>query len=170
MRKDCVVRGGKLSDIKETASDAAEIIRQLGTPGVRESLDKAKEITNTLKEIMEIMRTPEWVGNIENISKMVEKMPDLSAILGNGALGDVKGLVQSTKKVMDNLGKEEGGIKGRDLQELSIAFKEMLQSFKVLADELAAAAAESHQSGSLRNTKDAAASLSSAYKAATNSS
>ena len=158
--------GGKLSDIKETTSDAAEIVRQLGTPDVRESLGKAKEIIDTVKEIMETMKTPEWVQNLENMRKMVEKMPDLSAMSGNGAFGDLKGLVQSTKNVMDSLGREEGGIKGQDLQELSVAFKEMLQSFKVLADELAAAAAESNRSGSLRNTKDAASSLSSAYNTA----
>lgn len=157
---------GKLSDIKETTSDAAEIMRQLGTPDVRESLDKAKKITDTVKEIMEIMKTPEWVRNIENMSKMVEKMPDLSAMSGNGAFGDVKGLVQSTKNVMDSLGREEGGIRGQDLRDLSMAFKEVLQSFKMLMDELAAAAAESNRSGSLRNTKDAASSLSSAYNTA----
>jgi len=161
---------GKLRDIKETTSEAAEIMRLLGTPGVRESLDTARDLASTVKEIMEIMRTPEWSRNIENIGRAIEKMPDLSATTGDGALGDVRGLVQSTKKVMDNLADEKDGLKGRDLQELSLAFKEMLQSFKILADELAATAAESNRSGSLRNTKDTASSLSSAYKTATSSS
>lgn len=160
---------GKLSDIKETTSDAAEIMRQLGTPGVRESLDTAKQITDTVKEIMEIMRTPEWVRNIENMSKMVDKLPDMSGKSDDGGIGDVKGLVQSTKKVMDDLSRD-GGIKGQDLAELVTAFKEMLQSFKVLADELAAAAAESGRSGSIRNAKDASSSLSNTYRMATSSS
>lgn len=157
---------GKLSSIRETTSDAAEIMRQLSTPGVRESLDTAKQITDTVKEIMEIMRTPEWVRNIDNISKMVEKMPDMSGKSSDGAFGDVKGLVQSAKKVMDNLSKEEGGIKGQDLKELVAAFKEMLQSFKALADELTAVAAESNRSGSLHDTKEAASSLSKTYRMA----
>lgn len=161
---------GKLSDIKETTSGAAEIMRLLGTPGVRESLDTARDLTATVKEIMEIMRTPEWVRNIENIGRAIEKMPDMSAAPGDGALGDVRGLVQSAKKVMDRVAQDEGGLKGRDLQELSQAFKEMLQSFKLLADELAAAAAESSRSGSIRDTKDASSSLSSAYRMATGSS
>lgn len=137
----------------------------MGTPGVRESLDTAKEITHTVKEIMEIMRTPEWVRNIENISKLVEKMPDMSGKSGDGGFGDVKGLVQSTKKVMDDLSKD-GGIKGRDLKELTVAFKEMLESFRSLADELTAVAAESNRSGSLREAKETASSLSSAYRSA----
>lgn len=151
---------GKLGSIRETTSDAAEIMRQLSTPGVRESLDIAKQITDTVKEIMEIMRTPEWVRNIENISKVVDKMPDLS-----GKSGDVKGLVQSAKKVMDDLSKD-GGIKGQDLKELAAAFKEMLQSFRALADELTAVAAESNRSGSLHDTKEAASSLSKTYRSA----
>jgi uncharacterized protein YoxC len=156
---------GKLSSIRETASDAVEIVRQLGTPGVRESLDTAKEITNTVKEILEIMRTPEWVRNIENISKVVDKMPDMSGKSGDGGFGDVKGLVQSTKKVMDDLSKD-GRIKGQDLAELAATFKEMLQSFKALADELTAVAAESNRSGSIRDAKETASSLSSAYRSA----
>lgn len=155
---------GKLGSIRDTTSDAAEIMRQLGTPGVRESLDTAKQITDTVKEIMEIMRTPEWVRNIENISKVVEKMPDMSGKSGDGGFGDVRGLVQSAKNVMDNLSKEEGGIKGQDLKELVGAFKEMLQSFKALADELAEVAADSNRSGSLHDAKQTASSLSSAYR------
>lgn len=160
---------GKIRDIRETASDAAEIIRQLGSPEVKESLDKAKEITDTVREITEIMRTPEWVRNIENISKMVEKLPDFSGTSGESAFGDVRGLVQSTKKVMDNLASEKDGLRGQDLQELVLAFKDMLQSFKILADELTAVAAESKRSGSLRNAKAASSSISSAYRMATGS-
>lgn len=157
---------GKLGSIRETTSDAAEIMRQLSTPGVRESLDTAKQITDTVKEIMEIMRTPEWVRNIENISKMVDKMPDMSGKSGDSGFGDVKGLVQSTKKVMDDLSKD-GGIKGQDLAELAATFKEMLQSFKALANELTAVAAESNRSGSLRDAKETASRLSKAYRMAT---
>lgn len=157
---------GKLNDIKETTSGAAEIMRQLGTPGVRESLDRAKDITDSVKEIMEILRTPEWVRNIENITKMVEKMPDMSAMSGNGAFGDVKGLVQSAKQLMDNLANDKNGIKGRDLQELAASFREMLQSFRLLADELAAAAAESNRSGALHDAKEATSSFSNTYNAA----
>jgi hypothetical protein len=50
-------RQGKLKDIRDTASDAVEILRELGTPGVQESLDKAKEMAIIAKEIMETMKT-----------------------------------------------------------------------------------------------------------------
>lgn len=37
----------KLKDIKETASDAVEIIRELGSPDVQESLEKIREVAKT---------------------------------------------------------------------------------------------------------------------------
>ena len=41
---------GKLHDIKQTASDAVEIMRQIGTPGVQESMDKVRQ-TATIASI-----------------------------------------------------------------------------------------------------------------------
>jgi hypothetical protein len=35
--------GGKLKDIRDIASDAVEIMRELGTPGVQETLDSVRE-------------------------------------------------------------------------------------------------------------------------------
>ena len=53
----------KQHDIKETASDAVEIMRQIGTPEVQESFDKIRETATIAKEIMEALKTPEIVKN-----------------------------------------------------------------------------------------------------------
>lgn len=60
--------GGKLNDIKETVSDAVEIMREIGTPGVQETFDQIREIAIIGKEIMEVMQTPGWQKNLENIN------------------------------------------------------------------------------------------------------
>jgi hypothetical protein len=39
----------KLKDIKETASDAVEIIRELGSPDVQKSLEKIKQVAQMMR-------------------------------------------------------------------------------------------------------------------------
>ena len=73
--------GGKLSDIKETASDAVEIMRELGTPGVQETFDIIREVAITAKEIMETMKAPEWQRNMENIRMISQNFNQISESL-----------------------------------------------------------------------------------------
>lgn len=82
-------RGGKLKDIRDTASDAVEILRELGTPGVQESLDKANEIAMIAKEIMESMKTPEWRQKLENLQLISQNMNGASTRIGD-ALKELK--------------------------------------------------------------------------------
>ena len=56
--------GGKLHDIKETASDAVEILREVGTPGVQETFDKIREVAVIGRDIMQLMKEQEWQRNI----------------------------------------------------------------------------------------------------------
>src|SRR5688572_27424903 len=107
----------KISDIKDTASDTVEILRQLGTPGVQETLDKARIMTITVKEIMETMKSAEWVQNLENIRKMMDDMNSSSLAMQNtvrelkesGVLGEAKSFMQSAKNTMDSFGGSGGG-------------------------------------------------------------
>ena len=57
---------GKLHDIKQTASDAVEIMRQIGTPGVQETMDKVRQTATIAKDVMESLKSPEMVRNKEN--------------------------------------------------------------------------------------------------------
>lgn len=159
----------KLSDIRQTTSDTVEILRQLGTPGVQETLDKARLMTITVKEIMETMKSPEWVQNMENMRKMMDDMNSSSAAMQNavrelresGVLDEIKGLAQSARKTMDSFG--GSGAQGQDMKETAAAFREMLASIKSLADELKLAAAESRQAGAIGDMQQAAKSVSGAY-------
>ena len=143
----------KISDIKDTASDTVEILRQLGTPGVQETLDKARTMTITVKEIMETMKSAEWVQNLENIRKMMDDMNSSSLAMQNtvrelkesGVLDEAKSFMQSAKKTMDSFG---GGGQGpgtkQDIHEVVVSFREMIDSFKLFTDELKAVAVESN--------------------------
>jgi hypothetical protein len=173
--------GGKLHDIKETASDAVEIMRELGTPGVRESFDVIKEIAVTAKEIMETMKTPEWQQNMENIRIISENMNSASTRMDRttkelketGVIDDAKDLIKAIKSKIgpfdDSKGQQtttatataatgtrsgSGSISGQDLKDLSTSSKEMLESIKALVEELRATIATSKRSGTIHHIEE----------------
>lgn len=162
---------GRLKDIKETASDTVEILRQLGTPGVQETLDKAKSIAVTVKDVMEIMKSPEWVQNIDNIRRIVDTVNESSIGMDNtfkqlkesGMIDETKQLIKSARSATDSFGRQEGGIKSQDLRDMSISLKEMLQSIKLLADELTVVAMESKRSGTLQELSQTGQNIASTY-------
>jgi hypothetical protein len=161
---------GKLHDIKETASDAVAIMRELGTPGVQESFEVIREIAMIAKDIMETMKSPEWQQNMENIriiseniNSVSERMDRTSAGLKEtGIIDDAKDLISTIRAKMGSFSDDGqqssagegragrvgggGGINGQDLKELSTSFKEMLESVKALASELRVTVAEDRKS------------------------
>lgn len=169
-------KGGKLHDIKETASDAVEIMRELGTPGVQETFDKIREVAITAKEIMETMQSPGWVQNMENIRLISQNFNEASARMDNtmkelkqtGVIDEAKELVKTAKEKIGSFsGGTEGGGGGmgmQDLKEMTTAVKEMLESIKGLADELKVTVVESKRSGTIRNVEETTRELSDTYK------
>jgi hypothetical protein len=166
---DMPEKEGKLHDIKETASDAVAIMRELGTPGVQESFEVIREITVIAKEIMETMKTPEWQQNMENIRLISENMNNVSARMDRttaelketGIIDDAKELITTVRSKIGSFGgdgqesaAEGGGISGQDLKELSTSFKEMLEAIKALASELRLTVAESKKSGTMYNIEE----------------
>jgi hypothetical protein len=172
--------GGKLHDIKETASDAVEIMRELGTPGVQETFDMIREIAAIAKEIMETMKTPEWQQNMENIRVISENINNASARMDRttkelketGVIDDGKELIKAIKSKLgpfDGGTSSEalqaagtttttktaaGGIRGQDLKELSTSLKEMLESVKALVEELRITMAEFKRSGTMHHIEE----------------
>ncbi len=154
-------------------------MRELGTPGVRESFDVIKEVAVIAKEIMETMKTPEWQQNMENIRLISENMNNASArmdratkeIKETGVIDDGKVLIKAIKdkvgSIADSKGQQTGatatttttsgggsGISGQDLKDLSTAIKEMLESIKTLVEELKVTVTESKSSGTMHNIKE----------------
>jgi hypothetical protein len=178
---------GKLHDIKETASDAVAIMRELGTPGVQESFEVIREVAKIAKEITETMKTPEWQQNIENIRLISENMNTVSARMDKTAAGlketgiidDAKGLINTVKGKVGSFGagaeREQqqssaaagggaGGISGQDLKEISTSFKEMMEAIKALASELRLTVADSKKSGTVHNIEETFREASDTYR------
>lgn len=164
---------GKLHDIKETASDAVEILRQIGTPGVQESMDKVRQTATIAKEIMESLKSPEMVKNIENIRLITDNMNEASTKMQDtmkqlretGVIDEAKELIKSAKGKINSFGgSSEGGISGQDLRDVTKAVKEMLESIRGLADELKITVASSKKSGTIRNIEEAVKEASDTYK------
>jgi hypothetical protein len=178
-------KGGKLHDIKETASDAVAIMRELGTPGVQESFEVIREIAVIAKDIMETMKSPEWQQNMENIRIISENMNSVSArvdrasagLKETGIIDDAKGLISTirTKAGSFSSGGQQstaegetvrggGGINGQDLKELGTSIKEMLEAVKALAWELRGTVAEAKKSSTVYNIEETFREASDAYK------
>lgn len=181
---------GKLHDIKETASDAVAIMRELGTPGVQESFEVIREIAKIAKEITETMQTPEWQQNMENIRLISENMNNVSArvdrttagLKETGIFDDAKELISTVRTKVGSFGGGTGadgqqpgaaaseggggggGITGQDLKDLSTSFKEMLEAVKALASELRLTVAESKKSGTLYNVEETFREASDTYR------
>jgi len=153
----------KIHDIKQTASNAVEIMRQIGTPGVQDSLSKVKETATIVNEIIQGLKTPEIVKNIENLRLISENMNEASTKMQNtlqqlretGVIDEAKELIKSTKGKIDSFDDGgEGSINGKDLRDVSTATKEMLVSIKDLMIELKVTVASSKKSETIRNVKE----------------
>jgi hypothetical protein len=165
----------KIHEIKETASDAVEIIRQIGTPSVRESLTKVKETATIINEMMQGLKTPEMVRNIENFRLISENMNEATTKMQDtmhqlketGVIDESTQLIKSAKGKINSFGNGvEGSINGQDLYEMSTATKEMMVSIKDLMMELKVTVSSSTKSGTIRNVKESINEVSEMYQTA----
>lgn len=146
----------KLKDIKNTASDAVEIIRELGTPEVQDSLEKIRETAKMAKEVMDSLKDPAIVANIENVRRTVESFEKSSSRMesaivemkNSGLLEDMRGAIVSARSAMDSFG--EGKAAGDTME----AVKEMLRSISGLVEELRMTVASAKTSGIVKNVEE----------------
>ena len=134
-----VEKTGKIQDIRETVSCAVEIMRQIRTPGVQESLGKIMDMSTVAKDIIEALKTPEMVKNIENfrlitqnINEASEKMHGTIKLMEEtGVIQEAKEFTRSAKNMMDLIGNT-----GQDLREVNAAVKSVFRSVQVLVDDI----------------------------------
>ena len=108
--------GGKLNDIRETSSNAIQIIRDLKNPEVHESLNRVKDITATVKEIVESFKDPSMVKNIENfrltlesIERIYSKIESLRTDTQNsGMMDEISSTIKACRLALDTLNNEGG--------------------------------------------------------------
>jgi hypothetical protein len=158
--------GQKLRDIKETTSNAAEIIRQFGTPEMQMSLDKIKETARTAQSIIESLKDPEIVKNIENLRLTAETVQNMSMKAENmvkeikqtGIIDEASATIRSVRKTIDS---EDSP---KNFAEIATAIREMLQSISALVEELKFTVASSKKTGTLYTAEETVREASSAYK------
>jgi hypothetical protein len=108
--------GGKLNDIRETSSNAIQIIRDLKNPEVHESLNRVKDITATVREIVETFKDPSMVKNIENfrmtlesIERISSKIDSLRSDSQNSRLMDeISNTIRGCRLALDTINSEGG--------------------------------------------------------------
>lgn len=148
---------GKLRDIKETASDAVEIIRELGSPEVQGSLEKIREVAKTVRDIIVSLEDPAMVANIENMRKMTESIENTSAraekitteLKDLGVLDEARETIKSAKSAISSVGD------AKNMGETMDAIKEMLRSISGLVDELKLTVASSKKAGVIHDAEEA---------------
>ena len=134
-----VEKTGKIQEIKETVSCAVEIMRQIRAPGVQESIGKIMDMSTVAKDIIEALKTPEMVKNIENfrlitqnINEASEKMHGTIKLMEEtGVIQEAKEFARSAKNMMDLIGNT-----GQDLREVNAAVKSVFRSVQVLVDDI----------------------------------
>lgn len=149
--------GGKIRDIKETTSNAAEIIRQFRTPEMQMSLDKIKETARTAQSVIESLKDPEMVKNIENLRLTTEAIHNTSMEAENmmkeikqtGVINEVSATIKSVRITMDSVESNQ------NFAGISSAIREMLESIAGLVEELKITIASSKKTGSIHITKQA---------------
>ena len=157
------IKPNKLQEIKETASDAAEIMRQIGNPAVMESLNKVKDTTKVVNEIIQGLNTSNMVKNIENFRLITENMNEVSTKMENtvnqlretGLIDDTSKLIQSAHSKISSFDENNAfNMNGQDLREISIASREMILSIKDLVNEITLNVSSSKASTTICNVKN----------------
>jgi hypothetical protein len=106
--------GGKLNDIRETSSNAIQIIRDLKNPEVHESLNRMKDIAGTAKEIVESFKDPSMVKNIENFRLALESIERISSKLdslrgeaqNSGLMDEISSTIRAGRLALDTINSE----------------------------------------------------------------
>jgi hypothetical protein len=133
-----VEKTSKVKEIKETVLGAVEIMHQIRSPGVQESFGNIMHTAKIVKEIIEVLKTPEMVKNIENVRLISENMNDISTKMQNtlkcleetGVITEAKELVRTAKNTMNSFSGSQ------DLHEISMSINEVFKSARALVDEL----------------------------------
>src|SRR5919205_1574908 len=146
----------RLKDIRETTSDAVEIIRELGSPDVQRSLEKVRDTAKVGSEIIKSLKEPAMVTNIENIRKTTESFEKTSAriervtmeLKNSGVLDETRETIKSAKNTISSVGDS------KNMGETMDAIKEMLRAISELVDELKLVVVESKGSGTIHNIEE----------------
>jgi DNA-binding transcriptional regulator GbsR (MarR family) len=158
--------GDRLKNLRQSTSDALEIIRQLGSPEVHASLEKIQRTTMEAKEIMESVRSPEMVKNIDNIRLTAESIENMSKRLETLVselmrTRILERIAETLVTVREALASSENR---NNMSELTAAIREAISSLTALIDELRLTVHESKKAGFLHDTGELVKETSDLYR------
>jgi FtsZ-binding cell division protein ZapB len=156
----------KLREIKETASDAVEVVKEIGTPEFRDSLDKVRQTTAEAKEIITLLQTPEMqqiIGDMRSTSQAFQSAASSMESVVKQFKGS--GLGENFKHTSDMVKDAIDTIKMLQSNKESMAeFNETIRSLRELFDEIRTAISDSKRSGMVRDLKATARDVSDTIK------
>jgi hypothetical protein len=128
---------GKLHELKETTTDAVNIIRELRDPEVQKSIENIKAISRTVNDIVAIFKDPQFVKNIENINlatnhlreSMVSMQTTVSVLNKAGTLEEINKTIRSVRATIDSFSEVQA--KGS----MIISITNLLASLKQVLEE-----------------------------------
>ena len=156
--------GENLKDIKETADNVVRILRHVSSPELQASLDKIEHTSTEAREIMELLRDPGIVKNIENIRLTAEAFQSVSTKFESSIIelkkteifDDIKKALKISNNKLSSFPYNES------ILEAIKSISEMVTSMRQLIDELRLTVAYSKTSGfanvvnhTLQNVSDA---------------
>lgn len=129
----------KLKEIKNSIFSAIELMHQIRASQTLEFLDKIKDTSLVAKEIIEGLKSPEMVKNIENFRLISENFNDASARMQNtikyleetGIINESIRLVKSVRGTLEFVNDA-----GKDFQEISFSIKEIFHSIRTAQSKI----------------------------------
>ncbi|MDE1725416.1 MAG: hypothetical protein KGH76_05930 [Thaumarchaeota archaeon] len=134
-----MLQTGKIHEIKETVTGAVEMIKQIRAPEMQDSLEKIVTTGTLVKQIIEDLKTPEMVKNIENLRAITENINEASTKIQDtvkmlddtGMIQETRILVKSAKNIINMV-----GVASKDVKEVNTAVKTIFRSVQVLVSDL----------------------------------
>ncbi|SHO46049.1 hypothetical protein NSIN_20871 [Nitrosotalea sinensis] len=132
-------KAGKIHEIKDTVTGAVEIMKQIRAPEMQDSLGKIMTTGTIVKQIIEDLKTPEMVKNIENLRVITENINEASTKIQDtvkmldesGMIQETRIMVKSAKNIMNLV-----GVASKDVKEVNTAVKTIFRSVQVLVSDL----------------------------------
>ncbi len=140
----------KLREIKDSISGTVEILRQIGTPGTLGSLNKILDTSSVVKEIVDALKSPEMVKNIENIRLISENFNEASYRMQcivkyldeTGVIRELVGLVDSARGAIRFIDEA-----GQDFREISGSIKDVISSVRTAQSKIKTVSEKYHKTG-----------------------
>src|SRR5579883_2096814 len=124
-------KAGKIREIEDTVTGAVEVMKQIRAPEMQDSLGKIVTTGTIVKQIIEDLKTPEMVKNIENLRVITENINEASTKIQDtvkmldesGMIQETRILVKSAKNIMNLV-----GVASKDVKEVNTAVKTIFRS------------------------------------------